>query len=280
MTSGTSFVKSSSFHVDYKNIMIDNRDPLVHYHDAMEIAFFVRSNIHVHISGRSYEFSGGEMMLIHPFETHRIEYKEGEPYERYVVNFSRELIEDFLTRLGYGHLIEQLKDPVGRVRKTDLKQLEQLQSIFELLWMMSQSMIGTEEQHAILKLQMISLLLLFVTLSVKETSSKPLDKEKLVYRIVSYLDQQYREDLSLRDVASHFHLSKFYLGHIFKEITRMTVTDYLHFKRVAEAKRQLKHTDKPVLDVAMDCGFNNVQHFHRVFKKLTNQTPYQYKRLT
>lgn len=56
------------------------------------------------------------------------------------------------------------------------------------------------------------------------------------------------------------------------------IDQILQYRRIMEAQQLLLNSDLPIIDICMDCGFNNVQHFYRVFKKITNLTPTEYKK--
>jgi AraC-like DNA-binding protein len=55
--------------------------------------------------------------------------------------------------------------------------------------------------------------------------------------------------------------------------------EYVQYRRTIEAQKLLEDTDKDILSVYYDCGFNNVQHFYRVFRKISKVTPSQYRKL-
>jgi YesN/AraC family two-component response regulator len=76
-----------------------------------------------------------------------------------------------------------------------------------------------------------------------------------------------------------FYLNKFHISHVFKEITDFSVIEYVQQRRVIEAQKQLTYSQKKIIDICFDCGFNNIQHFHRVFKKITGVTPHKYRKL-
>jgi AraC-like DNA-binding protein len=58
----------------------------------------------------------------------------------------------------------------------------------------------------------------------------------------------------------------------------MNVTDYVNAKRISLAKERLLESDDSVSLIAERCGFESLPHFHRIFKKITGQTPGAYKR--
>jgi AraC-like DNA-binding protein len=58
----------------------------------------------------------------------------------------------------------------------------------------------------------------------------------------------------------------------------MSLWDYICIKRIEEALTQIKTTDKNILDIALDCGFNNTVNFNKIFKKYTNLSPSAFRK--
>lgn len=96
--------------------------------------------------------------------------------------------------------------------------------------------------------------------------------ENRMDRIIGYLDQYYREDILLDDLAALAGCSRRRLTELFKAHTGLTTVAYLQKKRIAYAREQLTlHGNIPM--AAHDAGFNDLSHFFRVFKKETAMTP-------
>jgi len=91
--------------------------------------------------------------------------------------------------------------------------------------------------------------------------------------IKHYLDQHYREELTLERVASLFYLNPSYLSHRFKDKTGENFTDYINRLRIEQARHLLRSTDDKVYRIAKTLGYDNPKYFFRVFKRLTGLTP-------
>lgn len=104
------------------------------------------------------------------------------------------------------------------------------------------------------------------------------DKKKIsLYKaILSFIELHYQESLSLEDLASCAGMNPNYFCKFFKELTHQSPIEYLNYYRVECACEQLSSTDKSITDIALDCGFNDVSYFVKVFKKYKGSTPSKY----
>ena len=97
--------------------------------------------------------------------------------------------------------------------------------------------------------------------------------------VKSFLDEHYKEKLSLESVASHFFIDKHYLARLFKEQYGVTLVTYLQQVRITHAKRMLRFTDKSIEEIGLECGIGELNYFSRVFKKLEGVSPSEFRRV-
>ena len=94
--------------------------------------------------------------------------------------------------------------------------------------------------------------------------------------IMNYVQANYI-DITLDDLAEKFFLSKPYLSKYIKEKSGMTFGDLVKKIRMKKAKALLKSSNMTVENIAMSVGYQNVEHFNRLFKKAYNMTPMQFR---
>lgn len=85
------------------------------------------------------------------------------------------------------------------------------------------------------------------------------------------------EELALDDVARHAGVSLYHFCKVFKKTTGHTFTEFVTKARVEEAKRLLMHPQMRVTEIAYDVGFQSLSQFNRSFKKITAQSPSEYR---
>lgn len=100
---------------------------------------------------------------------------------------------------------------------------------------------------------------------------------KEVVAAIDYIKKNYSTDISLKSVAQHVFVSESYLSRIFKEDMNKSFVEYLTEIRIKKAIELLKATDLPNYTIAEKIGYENINYFGRVFKKITGLTPTQYK---
>ena len=104
-------------------------------------------------------------------------------------------------------------------------------------------------------------------------------KKMEISRVKSFLDEHYKEKLSLESVASHFFIDKHYLARLFKEQYGVTLVTYLQQVRITHAKRMLRFTDKSIEEIGLECGIGELNYFSRAFKKLEGVSPSEFRRV-
>lgn len=101
--------------------------------------------------------------------------------------------------------------------------------------------------------------------------------ETRIRPVLAYIDQHYTEDLSVESLAQLIPLSKSYFMSCFKRITGTSLVTYINQIRIRNACEMLLNTHKQVLQVALECGFDNLSNFNRQFKKHAGCSPSKYR---
>lgn len=114
----------------------------------------------------------------------------------------------------------------------------------------------------------------FFSLFTKNTN-KAQNNEKFD-TIKSFLDINYKENLSLDEIADIFKLNPFYIIRLFKLNLNMTPHTYLLNVKINQSKKLLKE-GMSLVSTALECGFYDQSHFHRNFVKYTAITPKEYQ---
>ncbi|MFF2445526.1 bifunctional transcriptional activator/DNA repair enzyme AdaA [Neobacillus sp. NPDC058068] len=101
---------------------------------------------------------------------------------------------------------------------------------------------------------------------------------EIVRNTITFLINNYKQNLLLKDIADQIGLSPFYLERIFKQETAETPRTYLEKIRVDKAAHLLKCTDKTNLEICYEVGFQSTSNFYKLFRRLKNCSPSQYRK--
>jgi AraC-like DNA-binding protein len=97
--------------------------------------------------------------------------------------------------------------------------------------------------------------------------------------ICSYMQQNFQYDITRNSVAGEFKITPNHLSRLFRKEGLMRFCDYLTYVRIDRAKFMLCKYDMNLSEIAGRCGFSDIAYFCRIFKKIVNKTPTQYRQL-
>ncbi|WP_349655074.1 AraC family transcriptional regulator [Paenibacillus sp. G2S3] len=103
------------------------------------------------------------------------------------------------------------------------------------------------------------------------------NERNTIYKVIQYVDREFRNKLKLQDLARQFHINSTYLGQLFRKQTGQGFSEYLNAKRIEEAKSLLKRTQLKISDIAVQVGFSNTDYFIDKFKLIVGVVPSVYK---
>lgn len=103
------------------------------------------------------------------------------------------------------------------------------------------------------------------------------EKYPILTPVLQFMDQHIQENLTLTDITRHCNISQGYLSRLFRVCFRISVTDYIHIRKIQRAKELMYSTNLNASDVAVKVGYQEYGYFSRVFKKYTGITIKDYK---
>jgi len=102
----------------------------------------------------------------------------------------------------------------------------------------------------------------------------------LIASVINYIRNNISADLSCKALSSHFFINRNQLSARFKKETGKTLNEFITHERIQRAKNLLTNTDKSLSEIASYLGFSSQSYFHTVFKRLTGQTPKEFRKQT
>ena len=101
---------------------------------------------------------------------------------------------------------------------------------------------------------------------------------KSIKTVLTYIKENYQEKLYIADLAKQVNLNEQYFCRLFKKAVGHSPMEYLNEYRIKQTLRLLEETDLPVMEICLECGFNNMGNFLREFRRYTGTTPLQYRK--
>lgn len=123
----------------------------------------------------------------------------------------------------------------------------------------------------------MAVLLSWFSSQIEASTCLPEKSWHYVREAVAYIEEHYRENLSIPQIAKEVSVNPVYLNKLFKLSTGKTISEYLNYYRIEESKSLLLGPDATVASVSAGLGYNDVRSFIRFFKKFTGVTPKDFR---
>ena len=231
----------------------DFKYPL-HLHQNFELIWLTDGEMNVTIDQTEYLLNKGAAVLVFPYQPHAIT----------TVSHSRHRLCIFSTQL------------VNEYQNVFLNKSPKINLFYPDQNLLS-ALFSCGEKSSGLRLRgLLYTLLAEFDENAEYTRRKTKDLD-LLMKIFEFVDINYKEDCSLGTLAEHLSYHEVYLSHYFKKCTGIAFTDYLNQCRISEGAYILRNTQKQIVDIAFECGFDSLRSFNRNFKAITGMTPNQYR---
>lgn len=248
-----------------------------HVHESYEIYYLISGERNYLIGDRTYKVPAGSLVFVPPHEIHRTTKTNVPIYERIVFNFTEQFLGSDKSVLKhefspfYTHTYV-LKLPIHLQKKVE-----------ELLYRMITEY-ETQDTGSGFKIKAALLNLIVLSLrqnrdTLHNQMSFQSAAQHRIYQIMRYINEHYSNRLTLEVLADQFHLSTFYLSRSFKKETGFTVTDYLGAVRIKAAQKLLRETNWKLNRVMEEVGFGDYSYFGKLFKKISQCTPREYRKM-
>ncbi len=234
-----------------------------HCHNMYEIIYIKRGSGTFFVEGSSYNICPGCLLVFRPREFHCVNISPDSRYERLVVHFDESIVFE-----NSALLLDIFNNRELGINNLYPKIHESIPSTFARI--SSCTALNEPERSIMAKLILNELLVVlhneFAPGAQSETG------EKLITRMVNYINDNISEQFRLEELAEKFFISKYHLGHIFKKYTGMPVMEYIIRKRVVMAQQLMAEGCQASTAAAM-CGFNDYSAFYRAYIKYIGAKP-------
>ncbi|WP_028551521.1 AraC family transcriptional regulator [Paenibacillus sp. UNC451MF] len=251
-----------------------------HAHPGYEIYFFQQGSGNFLIEDRIFPLVGGDILLISEYESHKSAPSMGVDCSRSVVNFLPELLLPQAKAI-FLELFVPGQDMTHRHLRVSGDTLSRMN---DLLTRMENEVRKQPELFEVSCSICLNELLLEIYRLVHSQHSEgtsPISRSSVnprVEQVIRYLSERYSEPITLKQLADMIFVSPYYLCHLFKETTGITISEYLIYTRIRQSKRELALTEYSIAEIASRVGFNTLAHFGQTFKMMEGMTPRDYRK--
>ena len=248
-----------------------------HFHIDYELVYVNEGSGKRHIGMHLSNYTDGELVLIgsnvphHGFTDYFTDTRK-EVVVHFKPGFLGNAIEqvpifkkiwELLTLSDHGIVFsEQVKHYIG-YRLLELKNMEHFQRYLELIDILNELAISEDKQ--------------MLNANGKAFIGSLKENER-VKKVFNYIEEHFKDPISLDDVAELIHMNPSSFSRFFKKTTNKTFISYLNEYRLNHAIQLLMETELDIKNIGYECGFTNLSNFFRHFKAHTQTTPYDYRR--
>ena len=248
-----------------------------HWHDALEVIMPVKEGYDVEIEGQHFSLKEGDMCIIPSQVQHRLTAPASG--SRMVYLFEWRVVRS----LPSFPLVEKLLQMPIIITKAELPAFHM--NAQERFYKMANAYFEGGSYRDML---VYSQLLPFLALLAEQDfcdDGRParlgplcqVQKERFS-NILSWLDENYADNLTLEKVAAQANYSKYHFERLFKEYSAHTFHEYLTKRRLEAAIVLLAEGKRSIGDIALETGFKSLSTFNRAFKRQKHCTPREFAR--
>ncbi|MGQ4669064.1 helix-turn-helix domain-containing protein [Metabacillus halosaccharovorans] len=253
--------------------VMNGKNVLDHAHNDIELIYMIEGNLEVKIKNNLFTLNKSDFVIVNSNELHSFHSEENNLFV--IIHFNYFQIRSILQQENLYFQCNSLENTVSSN--------QQMKDVIEevLLVYLKESDISLAGfWEKVLKL--ISFIQLNYLRDRKHQEIKPLLSEEManerLMEILEYVENNFREALTLEEVARTQYITVPYLSKFFKKQTGKTFSQYLNKVRLAHAVNELINTKKPITRIALDNGFPNLVAFNRVFNDKFKVKPVDYRK--
>lgn len=257
---------------------VDEDFQILHWHQEIEICYIKNGSGKYLINGTVYTFEKGDIFIISNDDIHLC-YDENELIMQ-VIMFSPDIIHE---NTDPAFDFERSSAFLSRSRKIDFRNRYN----GKLSFLLSQMEEEYHDRQIGSELMIKSLLMQFMVISVRalpesldERAGFSVSAEAIstIRRVIDHIDKNFSEKTDLAAIAGKYGISVPYLCSCFKKLTGGSLIDFLIRRRISESKRLLASTNKSVIEISHECGFQSLSNFNHLFKKSVGCSPSVYRK--
>ncbi|WP_160359319.1 AraC family transcriptional regulator [Clostridium chromiireducens] len=252
-----------------------------HWHKETEITLVVEGDVIFKVNKDTYHASKGDVIIISPYNTHSAQIISPKEGFALTIVFDLSMLKSS-SQFGISYkyidpILEGKRDITAFIPSYDKNYIfaEIIKNITDLF---------VNEKFGY-ELEINSELLKFLYNMYKKYEEK-YNGERLIgdesargmKKAIDYINDHYNDKITIKELASITNYSESYFMHYFKNITNLSVIEYIIKIRLVKSLDLLAGTELSITDISGEIGFNSVSYFTKLFKKQFKLTPIKYRK--
>ena len=230
-----------------------------------QLLYISAGKLHLYVDGEERIITKGNMLLFRPGETQIYNLYSADKPETYWVHFTGSDVDTLLDYYG----MPKDENVFFTGTSPDYQWLfKQMIQELQLCRVNYEDLLNMNLRH----------IFLMINRFLKEGTELDSDALNEVERATHYFNENYNQNICIKDYAADRHMSDCWFNRTFKKVTKMTPMQYIIQLRMTNALNLLEHTNYNITQVANAVGYDDAYYFSRLFKKNVGVAPTEYRK--
>lgn len=237
---------------------ITSRYP-THLHSVFELEYILDGEAVTYIDSTPYPLKKGALKLCTPLDVETLEVASSVTLLN--INFTEAFVSsELLPDITTGFAVQDVDDRLITLLRDEYHNNKPYSTLYQksLLNLILLDIIRRKNQY------------------LPQSDSKK--SNSIAQQVALFIHLHYREQLTLKDISSHFSYTHNHLSKLFQNTFNMSITQYLCKTRLEQAEKLLLCSDLTVTEISNEAGFPSISTFFRVFKQQRGISPKEFQR--
>ncbi|MHA9739153.1 AraC family transcriptional regulator [Robinsoniella peoriensis] len=255
------------------------------WHTSLEVFMCTNGAGRYYIGDKVYEFEEGDIFVIGNNELHKSEILENGGFDAFIIMFApdgflsnryikgKDLLDIFYGRTDhFCHKYspsQEKRQIYESVSSIILKEYEEKKENY---------VTGVSALVTWFLIELNRAYNVDGDLEITYETNERLKHKKIISEVLNFVEENYKSDISLKELADKLYVNQAYLSREFKKNTGYSMMKFITNKRIREARELLRNSDISISEVAITVGYNNITHFHTMFKKEIGISPKEFRK--
>ena len=233
-----------------------------HIHEAIEMVYITKGALELGVGQELYHMEKGDFAIVFPNLIHHYQvFQSGDNKALYML-VSPKLISNYMDEI-------QKNCPASPVISKECLHIDIVKAV--------KALVDVEKSNIRLIQAYVQMIFAHVFSGIDMVQKETVGSEDLVYKAVEYVAKNFRNKISLEQMAYDLGVSKYVLSRVFSKTFHCNFAGYVNGIRLNYAISMLDGTKEPITNICYDCGFESQRTFNRVFKERYRVTPREYR---